>query len=71
MDSAELDPVETDDDVEVLAKTALDDLVNYVIAFATLRDETEKLEDRCAREEQDALADRQTTLEQIDELNKP
>lgn len=69
--TALLPNVETDDDVELLAKTALDDVLSLDIAHSLLANEVDRLEQRCANEEQDANEERLETLESIDELNKP
>ena len=69
--TSKLPDVQTDDDVEVLAKTALDDVLSLDTAHQNLADEADKLEARCAQEKETAEAERQSTLESIDELNKP
>jgi len=65
-----LGPVETDDDVELLAKTALDDITNQDIAFDNLVNEVDSIEEKCAEAKAAAELTRQKTLESIDELNK-
>jgi len=65
----DLPAVETDDDVELLAKTALDDITNQDIAFENLVDEVDSLEERCRKELEAAELTRVETLESIDELN--
>ena len=67
--SAYMPDVTTDDDVELALKTALDDIVKQDKAFVLLVDEINKLEVRCAAEKEQALIDRQATLDSINDLN--
>lgn len=62
--------MESDDDVELLAKTALDDIVAQDVAFDNLVEEVDKAEERCKKEQEEANITRIETLESIDELNK-
>lgn len=70
LESAKLDDVKTDDDVEILAKTALDDVAVLDKAFKDLVGEVDKIEIRCEGEKEEVLILRRQTQESIDELNQ-
>lgn len=62
--------VNSDDEIEQVAKAALDDIISLDTAMDNLVGEVNSLEERCAEEEKAAAITRQETLESIDELNK-
>lgn len=62
--------VNSDDEIEQVAKAALDDIVSLDMALENLTKEADRLEQRCREDEKEAALARQETLESIDELNK-
>lgn len=66
----DLPNVESDDDVELLAKAALDDVKALDEAHENLVGEVARVEKICDDGYKQILLERQETLESIDELNK-
>lgn len=67
--SIDLPLVETDDDLEVLAKVALEDVERLDVDKSLIVEEIKTLERRCEREQADLEEERRITLERIDALN--
>ncbi len=71
IESWDLPLVETDEDVEILAKVGQDDIVVVDTALSQLIEEVVTVQKLCEERRLAASLEREITLEEIDELNKP
>lgn len=69
LQTPELDNVETDDDVEVLAKLAMEDVVTLDVALQNLIREVKTIQRLCEEELKASKVERNKVMESIDELN--